>query len=687
MKLDLPLGVKADITGESKYDKENNLRKNHLKIEYQVPDDEKKHVVDLENELGYNFKRSSKEKVSNLDLKMKYTSSRFPCTNHKWALQFKYRPFKTSEFNYEFAHGADFQHRLQIMRNSQTDVQEVKPLKMTGNSDIKLISTGLDIDYDLKSEFLYESNKGMPTNLEYKIKGKDRSKRAADLGMDDVEGSIDLKNSGSPIDYKINANLKVKDQKYAYESEMKQTEPQQYEGKITITHNDKKIFVHHKDELSKPTDMLKLMTDAEVTYSDSDMKKNYHLEFKKEKDEFQFLSNVKRNGETFYESNFNVQKNGKLKWFHRRNNRQFDINLDNVLNPHDGTMLLKIDDRQYDAKLKREPFRYHDIEVTGNDKAYIKQGKLHMSLIDPMTLDIVTLNDGKIHSMVDLLSPNTKTAKLTISSPKYNFNHDGEISVSILSPRLLWKSHSKYEEGEYNLDADISRRGSSVEWNRVTPEKNNKVIYTRDGEQINLEIDTDLVEGHADGTITDGKIHLKGRKSDFEIESKYYYADGKLMIEPVKSENGKLEGKLSRKEASKLILETPRVKLNMDYDRHSPVKIFKFDFDSPVYERHIDFEYEPTKKYKLHSNRHYKEKDRKSHFNIDGQPGKSLNLDMEVYNFKFKMNKNEDTPKAVFSYTLNDYTETDEFDFDPYRNYYFNWLIVIRKYIKGFIVE
>ena len=68
------------------------------------------------------------------------------------------------------------------------------------------------------------------------------------MNAEEVEGVIDYKNSGSPIDSKMHAHLKVKGNNYGYDSELKQTEPQQYEGKMTLSKNDKKIFITHKTE-------------------------------------------------------------------------------------------------------------------------------------------------------------------------------------------------------------------------------------------------------------------------------------------------------------------------------------------------------------------------------------------------------------------------------------------------------
>ncbi|OTF70165.1 Group 14 mite allergen-like protein (Apolipophorin-like) [Euroglyphus maynei] len=372
MHMDFPNVLQADLTGSFEHDKENNVRKNRLNLQYKFANDDQPHTVEYENEFSFNLKRSSKEKNSGLDYRAKYVSSHFPILNHKLNVQFKYRPFKVNELNLEGEFGREFQHKFQLMRNSQMEVEEVRPFKMHGNSDIKLMANDLDIDLDLKSEFKYESNKGTPIELQYKVSGKDRSKRAAELGAEDVEGVIDYKNNGSPIDSKMHAHLKAKGNHYEYDSELKQTQPQQYEGKITMSKNDKKIFINHKSEMTKPTNTFHLKTDADVSYSDSEMKKHYQMEFKKENDIYTLRSTVERDGQLFYENYLTIHKGGKLNLNYRRNDRKILLDLDNALSPREGTMKLNIKDREYNFALKRDPLRYRDITVEGNENAYVK---------------------------------------------------------------------------------------------------------------------------------------------------------------------------------------------------------------------------------------------------------------------------------------------------------------------------
>lgn len=311
-----------------------------------------------------------------------------------------------------------------------------------------------------------------------------------------------------------------------------------------------------------------------------------------------------------------------------------------------------------------------------------------MSLIDPTTLNVVTQNDGLVEVSLDLVHPNTKYASLKVDSKKYNLYHEGDMSVSFLSPRFTLKHYTKRGgDRELKVDADVTYKGSLVTFYHKTPEHTTNVKYSRHGGEVDMDIDSTLVEGSVKGTLKEGTIHLKGRQSDFEVESTYKCEDGKVNIVPVKSENGKLEGVLSRKVPSHLVLETPKVKLNMDYDRHSPTKKFKLDYDGINFEKHTNLEYEPSTRYDLDGSFKLKDNGKGYTISLHGVPKKALNLDMDVLDFKFKVNKPEDSNKAQFSYTFNDYTETEEYEFDPHRAYLVNWLSAVRKYVQNFVVD
>ena len=124
--------------------------------------------------------------------------------------------------------------------------------------------------------------------------------------------------------------------------------------------------------MTKPTNTFHLKTDADVSYSDSDMKKHYQMEFKKENDIYTMRSTVERNGQMFYENHLTIHKSGKLNLNYRRNDRKILLDLDNALSPREGTMKLNIKDREYNFVMKREPLRFRDITVEGNENAYIK---------------------------------------------------------------------------------------------------------------------------------------------------------------------------------------------------------------------------------------------------------------------------------------------------------------------------
>lgn len=125
--------------------------------------------------------------------------------------------------------------------------------------------------------------------------------------------------------------------------------------------------------MTKPTESFYVKSEGEVTYSDSDMKKEFSAHLKKENDVYMLNQVVKRNGELYFENELNVQKNGKLYWNYHRNDRYFKLDSDNVFNPTKATAMLKVKDREYNAKLHRHPFSYSELSVEGNDKAYVKK--------------------------------------------------------------------------------------------------------------------------------------------------------------------------------------------------------------------------------------------------------------------------------------------------------------------------
>lgn len=248
VKLNLPHFVDINLQGKMEKEKETNVLKNDFLIEYKFPDDPTTHTLKFKNSLGYNLKRSGKDKVANLDYSSNFESSRRPFLNHRTLVQFKYRPYKLHEVILEFAHGKNMDNLYKYSRISKIDVQEFRPFKMNSESETQIIATDFDIDYELKADNRILNDKGNVVEFDLNLKGKDRSKRAA--GTDnEIEGKVQYRNKGQSVDSKLDANLKVRGREMGWNSELKQVEPQKYEGKITIqTEKDKKIFIVHKEE-------------------------------------------------------------------------------------------------------------------------------------------------------------------------------------------------------------------------------------------------------------------------------------------------------------------------------------------------------------------------------------------------------------------------------------------------------
>ena len=248
IKLNLPHLVDINLQGKFEKEKDTNAMKNDLLIEYKFPDDPTTHTLKFKNSLAYNLKRSGKDKVANLDYSSSFESSRRPFLNHRSLVTFKYRPYKLNEVVLEFAYGKDMDNLYKFSRISNIDVQEFRPFKMNSDSETKIVSTDFDVNYEMKADTRVLSDKGNALEFDLNLKGKDLSKRAAG-GDNDIDGKVSYRNKGSSIDSKLDASLKVRGREMGWNSELKQTEPQKYEGKITIqTEKDKKIFIVHKEE-------------------------------------------------------------------------------------------------------------------------------------------------------------------------------------------------------------------------------------------------------------------------------------------------------------------------------------------------------------------------------------------------------------------------------------------------------
>ena len=249
LMLNLPNLIDITATGKFDREKEANGLKNELLVEYKFPDDTATtHTIKFRNSLNFNLKRSGKDKVANLDYSCLFESSRRPFLNHRSLISFKYRPYKVNELVLEFAYGKDMDNLYKFSRISTVDVQEFRPFKMTSDSETKIVLTDFDINYELKADTKVLSDKGNALELDLNLKGKDLSKRAAG-GNNDIDGKVSYRNKGSSVDSKLEASLKVRGREMGWNSELKQVEPQKYEGKITIqTDKDKKIFIVHKEE-------------------------------------------------------------------------------------------------------------------------------------------------------------------------------------------------------------------------------------------------------------------------------------------------------------------------------------------------------------------------------------------------------------------------------------------------------
>lgn len=413
-----------------------------------------------------------------------------------------------------------------------------------------------------------------------------------------------------------------------------------------------------------------------------------------------------KDGKVLLSNDLNFESsNGKLKAQLSRDTRSYDLSVDNVYKPREALLVFKIEDRVYNIQMNREPMKFINLKLDGNDKALIKsvscclhcfsltnfflfnQGNAHLSIVDASKLSLVTKANSKIDTSLDLLSAVTKKASLKIDSPKFNFVHDGDIELSLVNRRINWKSYTKKDTREYKFNADIAKKGSLISLQKIVPERTSSVQYSRNGDKIEVNIDTEFVEGKVEGDRRAGKITLKNKEKNYELESTYKYENRKLVIESVSSNNAKLEAVISRNAPSTLVLETPNTKAHLNLDLSAPVKTLKFDFDNPRYSKKIDAESEPGKRFKYSSYGKVKSDNREHKVEINGKPLKELNVDLQYPDFKFKVEQPEGAKKVKFSYTFNNYTEDEEFDFDPNKAYFVNWLNAFRHYAKTFLVE
>lgn len=315
------------------------------------------------------------------------------------------------------------------------------------------------------------------------------------------------------------------------------------------------------------------------------------------------------------------------------------------------------------------------------------QGFAHLSLVDASKLSLLTKANTKIETTVDLIASVDKSIKLLIDSPKFKFFHDGELEVSFINRRILHKALTKIADKEVKMNADIAKKGTLITMEVIKPERTSNVKYSRQGDKIMIDLDLSFIQGKIEGDRRAGKIHLKNAEKNYELESTYKREAGKLVIESVTSNNAKLEAVISRYEPSKLVLETPDTKANLELNAVAPVKTLKFNFDNPRYFKKVDAEMEPGKKFRYDSQGKNKVDNKEHKVKIEGVPGKELKADIDMTDFKFKVDQPAGTNKVKFSYTFNNYTEDEEFDFDPHKAYAVNWLNALRQYGQTFVVQ
>lgn len=607
--------------------------------------------------------------------------------NHRSLISIKYRPYKVNDVVLEFAYGKDLSNLYKFSRLSKVDVQEFRPFKMTSETETKLIATDFDVHYELKADSRVLNDKGVALEFDMNVNGKDLSKRHAS-GNNDINGKIQYRNKGSNVDSKLDLSLNLRGREMGWNSEMKQVEPQKYEGKITIqTEKDKKIFISHKNEISKPTQEMKLHSEAEISYSYKPDKKSYKLDAKRSKDDITIVGEATKDGKVIFSNDILYEKSGKLKAKLARDVRSYDLTVDNVLRPREAKLIFKIEDRVYDIDMKREPMKFMDLKVVGNDKALIQKGDAHLSLVDASTFNLLTKANTKIELLADVITSVDKKLSAKIDSPKFNFKHDGELEISVINRRLLHKSYTKVNGKEYKYNADIAKKGSLVTLEVIKPERTSNIKYIRQGDKITIDVDTSFLQGKIEGDRRAGKISLKNTQKNYELESTYKRENGKLVIESVTSNNAKLEAVISRFEPSKLVLETPETKAKLELDAVSPIKTMKLDFENPRYTKKIDAELEPGKKFRYNSVGTTKPDNKEMKVLIEGIPMKELKANIDLPDFKFKVDQTAGTKKAKFSYTFNNYTEDEEFDFDPNKAYVVNWISALRQYGQTFIVQ
>lgn len=301
---------------------------------------------------------------------------------------------------------------------------------------------------------------------------------------------------------------------------------------------------------------------------------------------------------------------------------------------------------------------------------------------------MLTKANTDINAFVDVLSSNKK-ATLKIKAPKFDLAHEGELQGSLIGRRIQWKAHTKYADYEDNWNADLAPKGSMITWDVNSHGTKRALKYSRNGDQVKLDLDGDN-DVKLEGNRKAGKIVIKGKDGGFTLESNYKIENGRLVIDSVTNNNAKLEALISfdgRKEPSKFIFESPKVKTHLNMDFTKPLKKVDFDFDSPLYDRKMNGELELGKSFKYISKG--TSKATKNAYNVElvGVPHKELNLVLDYPMLKFKVERPPTGDKVKFTYTFNDYTESEEYPFNPHQSLIVSWISVLRQYGQSFLVD
>lgn len=81
---------------------------------------------------------------------------------------------------------------------------------------------------------------------------------------------------------------------------------------------------------------------------------------------------AKKDGKVIFSNDIKFEKTGKLQAKVDKVVRSYDLTVDNVFRPKEAKLIFKIEDRVYTIDMNREPLKFMDIKVVGNDKALVQ---------------------------------------------------------------------------------------------------------------------------------------------------------------------------------------------------------------------------------------------------------------------------------------------------------------------------